>query len=103
MKENCSPKKVLKIGLSGHTGSDHTHHFAQIKVFLNSTIFSRIFRHLKTPSHSNLSSRLVGLTKGDAEAAGTFAHPDDFDDVTVNLIDESGPEGNSAKTEDTKL
>ena len=28
---------------------------------------------------------------------------DDFDDVTVNLIDESGPEGNSAKTEDTKL
>ena len=73
----------------------------------------RIFRQLNTPSHSNLSSRLIGAVKPgspDAEigkeiagSGSTFLNNSgsDLDDLTVNLIDESGP--STKKTQDTKL
>jgi hypothetical protein len=71
--------------------------------------FCRIFRQLKTPSHSNLSARLLGAIKPDPEigtetacSGETFLNNSgsDLDDVTVNLIDESRV---TKPTQDTKL
>jgi hypothetical protein len=68
----------------------------------------RIFRHLNTPSHSNLSARLLGLAKPGSDhgnetggSGETFINSgSDLDDVTVSLIDETRT---ADKTQDTKL
>lgn len=67
---------------------------------------SRIFRQIATPSHSNLSGRLMGDAKAtdieieNGKSSVEVYGNQDIDDVTVNLIDESRP---VVKTRDTRL
>ena len=114
---NFWSKKIKKI--IWYSFFFNLHYFWEVSVFLFFSLkikklfsFSRIFRQLNTHSHSNLSSRLIGVIKPmspDAEignetvaSAESFLNHSgsDLDDVTVNLIDESGVKN---KTQDTKL
>ena len=90
------------FALSGHTAG--VGQAARIRTH-DCLFLCRIFRHLTTPSHSNLSARLTGVVgKVDVEIGNRSTNDDDFDDadVTVNLIDE-GTTVKREKTQDTRL